>query len=136
MTSPSHGAASTEEMILLFDKAIEGLRVFAALQRQYDEDMWEISDPPFANLRHIHLHLSKTVGKIAGLVEPLDHRAYEGDVPDVNLAREELSPILADLVMHASQIATMVDGDLGEMIRDRYRANSSRFAPGTVFSTI
>jgi hypothetical protein len=136
MTSPSPGAESTEEMIRLFDKAIEGLRAFATLQRQYDADMWEITDPPFANLRHIHLHLSKSVGKIAGIVEPLDHNIYEGNVPDVDLTKDELSPILADLVMHASQIATMVDGDLGEMIRDRYRANSSRFAPGTVFSRI
>lgn len=136
MTSPSPGAASTEEMTRLFHEAIEGLRAFAILQRQYDVDMWDISEPAFANLRHIQLHLSKSVGKIAGIVEPLDHKIYDGTIPDVALAKDELGPILADLVIHAAQIATMVDGDLGEMIRDRYRANSSRFAPDSVFSQI
>ncbi len=123
-------------MTLLFERAIDGLRATADLQRQYDADMWEISDPAFANLRHIHLHLSKTVGKIAGIVEPRDHKMYEGEVPDVTLLTEELAPILADLVMHATQIATMIGGDLGEMIRTRYRENSTRFAPDSVFASI
>lgn len=136
MTSPSLGAASTDEMIRQFDSAIDGLRAMAVLQRQYDKDMWDISDPQFANLRHIHLHLSSTIGKIARIVEPWDHRMYAGEVPNVSDAREDLSPILADLVMHAVQIANMIEGDLGEMIKARYQQNSARFAPGTVFSNI
>ena len=123
-------------MTRLFDRAIDGLRAMQDLQNQYDEDMWDISDPAFANLRHIHLHLSKSIGKIAGLVEPRDHLIYGGETPDVVAMREDLAPVLADLVMHAAQIATMVDGDLGEFIRDRYRTNAARFAKGSVFSTI
>jgi NTP pyrophosphatase (non-canonical NTP hydrolase) len=136
VTSPSPGAASTGEMSRLFDEAIAGLSALARLQQQYDDDMWEIDEPAFANLRHIHLHLSSTVGKIAKIVEPRDHESYRGEIPSVKAVKEELAPILADLVMHASQIARMVDGDLGLMIKERYRQNASRFARGTVFESI
>lgn len=120
----------------LFEDTISGMRALGLLQRQYDDDMWEIGKPDFANLRHIHLHLSRTLGKIATLVEPRDHLSYKGEEPDVTELAEELSPILADLVMHAAQISNMVGGNLGQMVKDRYVKNAPRFAPESVFTRL
>lgn len=136
MTSTSLGAESLEETNRLFDETRRGLEALAELQDRYDTDMWDISDPQFANLRHIHLHLSITVGKIAKLIEPEDHRHYHGDTPDVASFGPELEPILADLVMHATQIANLTGGSLGDMLRARYKQNAGRFAPDSTFSAL
>src|SRR5665213_2882912 len=98
MTSLSPGEVSMDATSHLFESTREGLRSLRELQAIYDADMWDIDDPAFANMRHIHLHLSITLGKIAKLVEPRDHRAYHGETVDVAECADELRPILADLL--------------------------------------
>lgn len=134
MTSSSHGVESTDAMNRLFEDLDTGASALHTLQAQYDRDMWDISHPQFANLRHIHMHLSITVGKIARMIEPRDHSMYHGEVPDLDEIAHDIEPILADLVMHAAQIANMNNGNLGDMIRRRYRSNSARFAPDSMFA--
>ncbi|SDG80461.1 hypothetical protein SAMN05216553_111333 [Lentzea fradiae] len=124
------------EMTRLLADCEVGLRSLQEVQKLYDDDMWEIDDPKFANLRHVHLHLSVTVGKLAKVVEPNDHKSYRSEQVDVPSLGEELSPVLADLVMHAAQIANMLGGDLGRMLVNRYKQNAARFAPDSDFAKI
>lgn len=133
-TSSSRGVAGTAEMNRLFSDFSAGAEALSVLQRQYDEDMWEISDPPFTDFRHIQMHLAITVGKIARLIEPRDHRAYRGDIPDMAEVADELEPILADLLIHSAQIANLCDRDLGSILRNRYKQNAARFSPDSIFA--
>jgi NTP pyrophosphatase (non-canonical NTP hydrolase) len=107
---------------------VSGLCALQAAQTAYDADMWDISDPKFANLRHIQLHLAITVGKLAKLLEPQDHRDHNGQ--DIELFDpDEIRSIIADLMIHAAQIANLQSLDLGQALTERYRRNALRFAP-------
>lgn len=117
-----------DEHETLASNVVSGLRALQVAQQQYDSDMWDISEPKFANLRHIQLHLSITVGKLAKLLEPQDHRVYNGrDVEEFD--QNEVSAIVADLLIHAAQISNIQRFDLGEALAGRYRGNALRFAP-------
>ena len=106
---------------------VSGLRAVQAIQGEYDRAMWDISEPALANVRHIHLHLAISLGRLAQVLEPRDHAAHGGHAPTPwNV--EELSPVIADLVMHAAQLATTVGVDLGDTFTARYRQNAARFA--------
>ena len=118
----------------LLDAARSGLTTMQELQREYDNAMWDIEDPPHSKMRHIQIHLSSAVGRIADLIEPGDHRSHHGAAVDVRSLKADLAPVLADLLMHAAQLANLVDADLGEALAARYRANASRFAPGSALA--
>lgn len=135
-TSSFPGVASTAGVSQLLERAEAGLAAMQEAQRAYDDAMWDIEDPAFAKLRHVHIHLSVTVGKIAKLVEPADHTDHRGEPVDVGDLRESLASAVADLLMHSAQIANLVDGDLGEFLRNRYRQNASRFAPDSDFAAL
>ncbi|UOZ08760.1 hypothetical protein [Amycolatopsis sp. WQ 127309] len=113
-----------------------GLHALQVLQRSYDDDMWDIEQPEFEKIRHIHLHLSVSLGKLAKAIEPLDHRFHRGEAVDVPTMKEDLSPILADLLMHVSQIANMLDGELNSMLLNRYKKNALKFSPESAFSKL
>ena len=112
----------------LAEEAITGLRALQKAQIQYDSEMWDISRPKLANIRHIQLHLAITVGKLARLIEPQDHRSHRGE-PVEDFHQEDLLPIVADLLIHAAQIASLGSLDLGDVLASRYRQNALRFAP-------
>ncbi len=135
-TSSSLGVESSVEVSRLLDQAEDGLAAVQQLQRMYDDAMWDIEDPAFSKLRHIHLHLSITVGKIAKLVEPADHRAHQGEPVDVRDLREELAPAVADLLIHAAQIANLVGSDLRDWLESRFKKNALRFAPESEFAKL
>lgn len=99
-----------DEHDTLAKSVISGLRALQTAQAHYDADMWEISDPKFANLRHIQLHLAITVGQLAKLLEPQDHRAYNGQEVE-EFDQNEVRPIVADLLIHAAQIANIPADD-------------------------
>jgi len=113
-----------------------GLDAGQELQELYDHDMWDIEDPKFEKIRHIHIHLSITVGKLARLIEPIDHKYHHGEaVPHGDLLRE-MGPILADVLMHCLQLANLGDTTLSDMLLSRYRQNAARFAPESVFGQL
>ncbi len=128
MISTSHGELGVDDLEELAAAIQNGLEAVQGAQAEYDVAMWDIDDPKFANLRHIHVHLSITVGKLARLIEPRDHDAFhERPIPD--LPSEDIAPIVADLLMHAAQIANVLGHNLGEDFLARYRQNAGRFAP-------
>jgi hypothetical protein len=108
-----------------------GLTAVQAAQTEYDAAMWEITEPPFSNLRHIHLHLSITVGRLAELLEPRDHDSHRGGQPG---AVADIDPIVSDLLMHAAQLCNVLGRDLGEAFCGRYRQNAARFAPSSALA--
>ncbi len=118
----------------LFHDASAGLQSLQALQSRYDDEMWDIDDPIFAKIRHIQLHLSNTVGKLARALEPLDHCEHRDEQLDLTELTDALGPVLADLVMHATQLANAVGRDLPGALRSRYQQNATRFAPGSAFA--
>jgi hypothetical protein len=120
----------------LFDEVTVGLGALQDLQVKYDEEMWDINDPVFDKLRHIHIHLSVTVGKLARVLEPADHRIHKGEEDSPTDMRDALEPVLADLLMHAAQVANAVGSELPEALRARYRRNASRFAENSAFTSI
>src|SRR5256885_2278507 len=89
-----------------------GLQAMQQLQTAYDHDMWDISDPSFDKVRHIHIHISITVGKLAKLVESADHSSHNHRAVDMDAIAVGLPPILADLLMHSAQLANLVGADL------------------------
>ncbi|CCH29361.1 hypothetical protein ABZ816_40110 [Actinosynnema sp. NPDC047251] len=125
-----------DEMTRLLEQASRGVEAMQRLQVLYDREMWDIDDPAFTKLRHIHVHLSVTVGKLAKLIEPKDHLSHHGEEIDVKQLESEFSPILADLLMHASQLANLAESDLGQMLARRYKNNATRFAPDSSFAKI
>lgn len=117
-----------DELETLAAHVSSGLHALQAAQKQYDRAMWDISDPPFANLRHIHLHLSITTGKLAKLLEPQDHE-FQRSADVAALASPDIAPIIADLLIHAAQLANAHNLDLGAVLAQRFRDNAGRFAP-------
>ena len=136
MTSFSHGVVSMEELQSLASDLKVGLAAMQILQKRYDADMWDIEDPSYTKIRHIQIHLAITVGKLARLIEPADHKFYhEEDVPVAEILTEA-EPILADLLMHCAQLANLGDTSLSSMFLARYRENSVRFAPQSQLSKL
>jgi hypothetical protein len=118
----------------LTHKVAVGLRALQDLQRLYDDEMWDVSDPVFSKLRHVHIHLSSSIGKFARAIEPLDHHDHRREGFDIQATTEAMGPVVADLLIHAAQISTLIDRDLPEMLIDRYRHNALRFAPESDFA--
>lgn len=81
-------------------------------QKEFDEKYFEINEG-FDKLRHILLHLVKTVGKMATYCEVKEHGKIE---PDISQLADEVLP---DLLIHALQIANHYHIDLGEKYIER-----------------
>ena len=112
-----------------------GLKALQQLQNRYDDDMWDIDHPPQAKIRHIHIHLSTTVGRLASLIEPADHDAFHGRESTPSGADPgAVANIVADLLMHAAQLANCYGLELDSALARRYRNNAQRFAPTSAFS--
>ncbi len=130
----SHSAASIppDELASRGTDCLEGLRALQDIQAAYDVQMWDIDEPTHAKVRHIHIHLSTTVGRLASLIEPADHDAFHGrqseEVDAVAAGR-----LIADLLIHAGQLANCYGVDLDAVLATRYRGNAARFAPDSSF---
>jgi hypothetical protein len=133
VTAPSQGRLEMQALESLSPRCLDGLRVLQQIQQLYDNDMWDIDDPVHSKVRHIHIHLSTTVGRLAGLIEPADHDAFhgrDGTPPDGRATAK----LVADLVMHAAQLANAYGLELDSALTQRYRNNAQRFAPGSAFA--
>jgi hypothetical protein len=132
-TISSHGEIDADALASLSATCLDGLRALQELQQFYDSQLWDIEDPVHAKIRHIHIHISMTAGRLASLIEPADHDAFHGreaTKPDVH----ETSKIVADLLMHAAQLASAYGLELDSALTARYRQNAQRFAPGSLLT--
>lgn len=135
-TSLSPGEDGMAEVSARLREVEAALRHLQALQDTYDQEMWDINSPGFSKLVHIHLHLSKAIGKLAVALEPMDHQVHHDGEVDVRALNDVIEPIMADLVLHAAQLANLMGKDLGAALRSRYQGNAVRFAPESLFATL
>jgi hypothetical protein len=77
----------------------------------FDKEYFE-NDKNFEKLRHILLHLMKTVGKMATYCEMQEH-GKQGNVDEL------IHAVLPDLYMHALQLANLLQTDLGVKYEER-----------------
>jgi anthranilate/para-aminobenzoate synthase component II len=126
----SRGEIVEDELASLSQTCLGGLRALQQLQRYYDSQLWDIEDPVHAKVRHVHIHISKTAGHLASLIEPADHDAYHGRTSTETNA-DEVSKIVADLLMHAAQLASAYGVELDSALSARYKGNAQHFAPGS-----
>jgi hypothetical protein len=86
-------------------------------------------------VQRIHIHLSNTVGRLASLIEPADHDAFHGRESTNSAADPSaVANLVADLLMHAAQLANCYDLELDSALARRYRNNAQRFAPTSTFA--
>ncbi len=89
-------------------------------QMDYDSKYFEINHD-FEKLRHILLHLMKSVGKLSSYCEIKEH----GKPADPTQVTDEVLP---DLYMHALQIANLFEIDLGAKYEERIESNIRRIS--------
>jgi hypothetical protein len=133
VNSPSPDRQEIDTVASLGPRCLAGLRALQQIQRLYDDDMWDIDHPAHSKVRHIHVHLSHATGRLAALIEPADHDAFhqrDSAPPDTTA----VAKLIADLVMHAAQLANAYDVDLDSALASRYRNNARRFAPESAFA--
>lgn len=112
-----------------------GLRALQQIQTRYDSDMWDIDHPAHSKVRHIHIHLSTTVGRLASLIEPADHDAFHGrESTDSAADPGAVANLVADLLMHAAQLANCYGLELDSALARRYKSNAQHFAPTSAFA--
>ena len=90
-------------------------------QAEYDEKCWEINSPDFEKVRHITLHLGKTLGKLSAYCERKDHKA---EVSDEQIKDE----VIPDLLFHALQLSNVMKVKLDEQYVKRIESNIKRFS--------
>lgn len=96
------------------DIASSDCAALQAFQKDFDEQYFEINHD-FEKLRHVLLHLMKTVGKIAAYCEVKERGRTEPD------SSEMIDAVLPDLLIHALQIANHYNVDLGEKYEERIK---------------
>ena len=89
-------------------------------QMDYDSKCFEINHD-FEKLRHILLHLMKSVGKLSSYCEIKEH----GKPADPTQVTDEVLP---DLYMHALQIANLFEINLGTKYEERIESNIQRIS--------
>jgi hypothetical protein len=104
------------------------------LQSAYDQVGWDIQEPAITKLTHVCLHLTIVSGRFATICERLDHESRQETTIDLKGRRELAQEIVADLIYHASQIASVFGCHISDCVIDRYRSNASRFCPNSVFA--
>lgn len=104
------------------------------LQVAYDQVGWDVQEPAPAKLNHVCLHLNIVSGRFATICERLDHESRQRETIDLEAEKELARKVIADLVYHASQIASVFDCGISDCIIERYRSNASRFCPNSIFA--
>jgi hypothetical protein len=94
--------------------------------------MWDIDKPMHAKVRHIHIHLSATVGRLASLIEPADHDSVHGRQSE-EVDADAVGRLIADLLIHAGQLANCYGVNLDAVLAARYPGNAARFAANSSF---
>jgi hypothetical protein len=112
-----------------------GLKALQQIQDRYDAEMWDIDQPAHSKVRHVHIHLSTTVGRLASLIEPADHDAFHGrEAAATTTDPGAVANLVADLLMHPAQLANCYGLELDSALARRYRNNAQRFAPTSAFA--
>lgn len=124
---------SKEESLIIKD----GFNAMAKFQEKLDSVTWQISKPEMAKLRHITLHIAKISGSIAEICEKWEHEVAKDEkaINDLaNINKDVLQNIIADLIIHASQLSNLIEISPYDALSQRVTRNIKRFAPDSVLS--
>jgi len=116
----------------------KGLAALQQVQHLYDADLWAINSPPFAKYRHIVIHISVLAGELSKLSEALEHQTTTRDMKDIDVQShlDKIAPWIADLLIHAGQLANISNQEMYPLFLNRIKANALKFSPGSRFGKI
>lgn len=102
----------------LISEELMNLQEMQKFQKDFDEEYFEINTG-FEKLRHVLLHLVKSTGKMATYCESIEH----GKETNPSQVVDE---VLADLLIHALQIANYYDVNLSKKYDERIEFITAR----------
>ena len=99
-------------------------------QVSYDDFFFDLKGGSrFEKIRHINLHLTCTLGKLARFCEKAEHAIKNGEdpmsLPENLIVKKE---VIADLLSHAAQLGTLLETDLETAFLERIAYNTERFS--------
>lgn len=96
---------------------------YQRMQSDFDDQYFDLKDEScFDQVRHILLHLSCTVGKLARLCEMHEHRLLKDKHVQLSmsdLSSEVMMEVIPDLLIHSMQLARCMDLSLSCLYMDR-----------------
>ncbi len=110
----------------------QGLETLSKFQTQIDDATWLIEEPKMAKVRHINLHIVRLCGKLADMVHKWEHDVAEGKsikTPTEHIDPEIMQRIIADFIIHATQLNNVIGTDLFEVYKNQIQRNLERYAP-------
>ncbi len=104
------------------------LQQLQVYQTEYDKDFFQINDDEFSKIRHITLHLMKTVGKMANYCEIIEHNLLAKTlIRNSDRAKDSVvNEVIPDLLMHSLQLANLFNSILGKSYFERVEKNKSK----------
>lgn len=138
MITTCRGVPNMDDLENLIADVKTGLRALQQVQELYDSDLWAIQTPPFAKFRHVAIHISILAGELAKLCEQWEHQSInqEGCSIDISSKAENIAPWVADLMIHAGQLANITNQDLYSSLVSRFERNARKFLPSSKFSQL
>ena len=132
------GVQNMDDLEHLLTDVEKGLIALQKVQDLYDADLWAINSPPFAKYRHIVIHISVLVGELSKLSEALEHQATTKDITEISFQtnQDKITPWIADLLIHAGQLANIVNQGMYPILVSRLQENASKFSPDSKFAEI
>ena len=106
------------------------LKQLDEIQIAYDKVFFDLKGSSvLEKIRHINLHLTCTLGKLARFCEKAEHAIKNGEdpmsLPENLIVKKE---VIADLLSHAAQLGNLLETDLESAFLERIAHNTERFA--------
>lgn len=138
MITTCRGVQNMDDLEYLLTDVEKGFAALQKVQDLYDSDLWAINSPPFAKYRHVVIHISVLAGELSKLSEALEHQTTTKDISDINLQpyHDKITPWIADLLLHAAQLANLANQAMYPLLVNRIKANALRFGPNSRFGQI
>ena len=138
MITICRGVQNMDDLEHLLVDVETGLVALQKLQDLYDADLWAIQSPPFAKFRHIVIHITILAGELSKLGEAWEHESHMHDVSELDISSQNnrIGPCIADLLIHASQLANIVSEEMYPVLVSRFQENAERFSPKSKFAHI
>lgn len=103
---------------------------YQRMQSDFDDQFFDLrGESCFDQVRHILLHLSCTVGKLARLCEKHEHLLLKDEGAQFDMAgvnKEVMMAVIPDLFIHSLQLAACMDVSLSDTYMDRLKENQSK----------
>lgn len=96
------------------------LKELQRYQEEYDTSYWEHNASKLDKIRHITLHLAKSLGKISGWCERAEHQVQDQ-------TKQIETEVIPDLLVYCLQLSNTLRIDAEEAFHQRVEENKKRF---------